>query len=236
MSRTRTAQIMACLLAAFGMGFLGCENVDHESDAHEFPKSAHSLLPFEYGWGEQEDTDVEWRTSVGRVEQPVDEQPIEFDHSIHAAPVEDGGMGMDCQYCHANARTSKHAGVPGVETCSGCHERGNISTEGRPELEELKAYFKGGDKEGQPIPWVKVHDVPDFVHFNHSRHIQGGVECTECHADMSKETVAVRAESMSMEMGWCLDCHNTHPSVDENYGTKAELRRAELKDCYTCHQ
>lgn len=236
MSRTRTAQITACLLAAFGMGFLGCENVDIESDAHEFPKGSHSLLPFENGWGEQEDTDVEWRTSVGRVEQPVDEQPIAFDHSIHASTVEDGGLGMDCQYCHSNARKSKHAGVPGVETCAGCHQKGNISTEGRPELDKLKEYFPGGAKEGQPIPWVKVHDVPDFVHFNHSRHIKGGLECTECHADMSKETVAVRAESMSMEMGWCLECHNEHPSVDDNYGTKAELRRAELKDCYTCHQ
>ena len=171
-----------------------------------------------------------WRTSVGVTAQPVDEQPLAFNHSIHAKPVADGGLGMDCQYCHSNARKSKHGGVPATEVCMNCHKL--ISDVDRPPLQQLKKYWDSGE----PIPWAKVHDLPDFVHFNHSRHVQGGVQCTECHADMTQETVAVRAESMTMTMGWCLDCHSSHPSVDQNYGVEAELRRAELKDCYTCHQ
>ena len=234
MSGMRSGHVTAMLLSAFVLGLGGCEHVEIDDDNHEFPKGDHSLLPTAYGWGAQEDTDVEWRTSVGRVEQPVDEQPIEFNHSIHAGTVEDGGMGMDCQYCHSGARKSKHAGVPSQQVCAGCHL--SVPSEGRPELEKLKTYLGDGENADTPIPWVKVHDLPDFVHFNHSRHIQGGVDCMECHADMSKETVAVRAESMSMEMGWCLECHNDHPSVDENYGVGAEARRAELKDCLTCHQ
>jgi hypothetical protein len=212
----------------------GCQHIDIEADQHEFPKGKHSLDPRNYGWGPQEDTDLEWRTSVGRVEQPVDEQPITFNHSIHTSDVEDGGMAMECQYCHSNVRQSKHAGVPPVETCEGCHKM--VGTEGRPELEKLKQYLTGGELHGQPIPWVKVHDLPDFVHFNHSRHIKGGLDCTECHADMREETVAVRDVDMTMEMGWCLECHGSHPAIDETYGTAAETRRAELKDCYTCHQ
>ncbi|MCB9758689.1 MAG: cytochrome c3 family protein [Alphaproteobacteria bacterium] len=188
-----------------------------------FPIDGHNLhFPAE--------READWRNSIGTSPQPVDTQPIAFNHSIHAKPVADGGLGMDCQYCHSNARKSKHAGVPASQVCWNCHSQ--ISTEGRPALQELQKYME----RGEPIPWIKVHDLPDFVHFNHSRHIKGGLECTECHADMAQETVAVRAPSMSMEMGWCLDCHRSHPSVDENYGVNAELRRAELKDCYTCHQ
>lgn len=188
-----------------------------------FPQDNHSLLPPPKG-------DEAWRTSVGVTPQPVDPQPIAFNHSIHAKPVADGGLGMDCQYCHSSARKSKHGGVPATEVCMNCHKL--ISDVDRPELQKLKGYWE----RGEAIPWVKVHDTPDFVHFNHSRHVQGGVQCTECHADMTQETVAVRAPSMTMTMGWCLDCHGTHPSVDQNYGVGAELRRAELKDCYTCHQ
>ena len=189
----------------------------------------HSLLPPEKAEGEV------WRTSIGVTPQPVDAQPIAFNHKIHASTVEEGGLGMDCQYCHSNARQSKHGGVPSSQVCNGCHQYVSIegrSEEGTKALTQVKDYWT----KGEPIPWVKVHDLPDFVHFNHSRHVKGGVQCTECHADMTKETVAVRAASMTMTMGWCLDCHSGHPSVDTNYGVNAELRRAELKDCYTCHK
>lgn len=218
--------LVAMLLAPV---LVACESLNYPLPTEEeqatavFPLDDHSLLPPDKSEGK-------WRTSVGSFQQPTDEQPLAFNHSIHAGAVADGGMGMDCQYCHSNARKTKHAGVPGVQVCWNCHKM--VDPTGRPPLEKLKEY----QASGEPIPWVKVHDLPDFVHFDHSRHVQGGVQCTECHADMSKETVAVRKQTMTMEMGWCLDCHAEHPSVDTNYGVQAELRRAELKDCYTCHK
>lgn len=224
-----TPRVWAVLLLASVSFASKCEDINVEADSDAFPLATHSLLPPEYP------EDVETRISVGSKVQPVDAQPIEFKHSNHAAPVEDGGLGMSCEYCHSNARKSKHAGVPPTQVCEGCHKM--IDPAGREGLVQLNEYIKpDGQYFGQPIEWVKVHDAPDFVHFNHSRHVKGGVECTDCHADMSKEGVAIRAPEMTMLMGWCLECHGEHPSVDANYGADAELRRAELKDCYTCHQ
>ena len=111
----------------------------------------------------------------------------------------------------------------------GCHSY--INPTDRPELVKLKDYF---DK-GEPIPWVKVHDLPDFVYFSHKRHVTAGVQCTECHGNPA-ETMTVAQRVNTLQMGWCLNCHKNHPSVDANYGAQAELRRAEMKDCYTCHK
>ncbi|MCB9745922.1 MAG: cytochrome c3 family protein [Alphaproteobacteria bacterium] len=213
------------LSLVMAMTFTGCEHAGNTSDTERehFPIESHSLLGPDRSEGE-------WRVSVGTFPQGIDEQPIAFNHSIHAKPVADGGLGMDCQYCHSNARESRHAGVPATQVCMNCHKM--IDPAGRKPLEQLKGYYD----RGEPTPWVKVHDLPDFVYFNHSQHLKGGLQCTECHADMAQHTVAVRDPDMAMTMGWCLNCHREHPSVDENYGTKAEQRRAELKDCYTCHQ
>ncbi len=228
-SATGTPRVWAVILLGAVSFASKCENIDVTSNEDSFPIETHSLLPPEYP------DDVETRISVGSVVQPVDPQPIEFKHDVHASSVEDGGLGMSCEYCHSNARKSKHAGVPPTQTCVGCHSM--IDPSGREGLVQLDTYIKeSGENYGQPIPWVKVHDIPDFVYFNHSRHVKSGVECTDCHADMSKHGVAVRAPDMTMLMGWCLECHAEHPSVDANYGADADLRRAELKDCYTCHQ
>jgi hypothetical protein len=92
---------------------------------------------------------------------------------------------------------------------------------------------------GDPIPWNKVHDLPDYVNFTHKRHIRGGLDCTECHGQVSllgQEPDRIMIRETSLQMGWCIDCHGTHPSIDKNYGDKADLRRAELKDCWTCHK
>lgn len=140
---------------------------------------------------------------------------------------------IDCQYCHYVAKQSTHAGVPPTQVCMNCHSQ--IKPDGRPEpgrteLTKLMQYWESGE----PIPWVKVHDLPDFVYFSHKRHVKGGVACQECHGEVQNDmTTVVRKGELTM--GWCLDCHKTHPKVNENYGSKAELRRAELKDCYTCH-
>lgn len=217
------------LLAAAVLVFSSaCETWEWASmdSAEPFPRDTHSLLP---------PTDGE-RVAISRFATEPDEQPITFNHSIHAGAIEDGGMGMDCQYCHYVARKSIHAGVPASQVCQGCHKM--VDTKERPELEKLKGYLDAGEE----IPWVRVHDLPDFVHFDHSAHVvSAGIECQECHGEMQKETVAVKpknpiSEPGMMEMGWCLQCHKTHPSVEENYGKEAPLRRAELKDCWTCHK
>ncbi len=167
----------------------------------------------------------ELRVAVGKPETAPLAQPIAFPHDTHVQK-----LGMDCQYCHSSARKGVHAGVPSTQLCMGCHAA--VPSEGRPELDKLKAYWNDGA--GEPIPWVKVHDVPDFVHFNHKPHVRAGVECSECHGQVQEMGVAQRVSSL--QMGWCLDCHAQHDSIDTNYGDKAELRRAELKDCYTCHK
>lgn len=211
------------------LAFTACGVTPDPGDSEQiFPIEQHTLL-FPEG------RDETWRNSLGRTVQPKDEQPLEFNHGIHARTVDQGGLGMDCQFCHSNARKSKHAGVPTQQVCWNCHKMVPMERD-TPEATEALATLKKYVDSGEPIPWIKVHDLPDFVHFNHSRHVQGGVECTECHADMTQETVAIRAPSMTMEMGWCLSCHEDHPSVEKNYGVQAELRRAELKDCNTCHQ
>ena len=169
------------------------------------------------------------QVAYGTVGTDVLEQPINYSHKLHA-----GKLQIECEYCHFNARRSIHAGVPSTETCMNCHKM--VPTEGRSEeaqadLAMLKDYYE----RGEVIPWVKVHDLPDFVYFSHKRHVQGGVACQECHGQVQEDmTVAYRVSELTM--GWCLNCHKEHPKVDENYGAQAELRRAELKDCYTCHK
>jgi hypothetical protein len=156
-------------------------------------------------------------------DEPFD-QPIAYSHKLHAGELE-----IQCEYCHSGARRSIHAGVPATETCMNCHKM--VDSTDRPELEKLKEYYA----KGEPIPWVRVHDLPDFVYFSHKRHVRGGVECQECHGEVQDEMTVVKRVS-TLQMGWCLDCHANHPTVDENYGADAELRRAQLKDCVTCHK
>lgn len=164
--------------------------------------------------------------SVAVGDPPVDAivQPIVFPHFRH---VKD--LGMDCQYCHSGARKGVHAGIPPTQVCMGCHTA--VATAGRPELEKLAAFWAEG--KGDPIPWVKVHDLPDFVYFSHKRHVLGGVQCQECHGQVQEMGVDQRVASL--KMGWCLDCHAQH-ALDDSYGTQQELRRSELKDCWTCHK
>ena len=179
-----------------------------------FPLRPYQLIP-----------KLEGQVAYGAVERaPILEQPINYSHKLHA-----GELKINCEYCHSAAKRSIHAGIPETGTCMGCHKA--IDTEGRPELVKLTEYYESG----KPIPWQKVHDLPDFVHFSHKRHVRGGVACQECHGEVqNKMTVAYRVNTL--QMGWCLDCHRDHPNVDENYGANAQLRRAELKDCLTCHK
>jgi len=192
-----------------------------------FPKDLHSLPPTVWP--------SEGQVATGAIESDVLEQPIAFSHYRHTTV-----LGMDCQYCHTEARRSIHAGVPPVETCMGCHK--HVKTES-PQIQILASHWE----QGEPVPWQKVHDLPDYVQFNHGRHVGAGVDCTECHgmiplqgkpADGAADIndIEVMKREAPLQMGWCLDCHKTHPSIDANYGENADLRRMELKDCWTCHK
>jgi len=123
--------------------------------------------------------------------QPV--QPVPFDHSLHA-----GQLGMDCRYCHASVEKSATSSVPTAQTCMNCHTAIKPAS---PLLEVVRESYKTGD----PVPWVKIHQTPDYVYFNHSVHVNRGVSCVECHGKVN-EMIAVY-HAMPHSMSWCLDCH-----------------------------
>ena len=124
-----------------------------------------------------------------------------------------------------------------------CHSDGKVPVEGRSAkgTKDLK-YLRDHYIKGEEVPWIKVHDLPDFVYFSHKRHVKSGVACQECHGEIQADhTVARRVGELTM--GWCLNCHESHPSIDENYCgedkkgcAEAELRRTEIKDCWNCHK
>ena len=134
------------------------------------------------------------------------EQPIAFSHSRHVQQA-----GIDCQFCHAYARRGPVAGIPSVERCVGCHR--SILSE-RPEITRVLDYW---EREA-PIPWIRVHDLPDYVRFSHKAHIRSGIDCAACHGDVARMDIAVQVESLSM--GWCVDCHTA---------------RDASRDCLVCH-
>lgn len=122
------------------------------------------------------------------------QQPIDYSHRLHA-----GELGLDCRYCHASVDVSAVASIPSTQTCMNCH------TQVLPESDKL-ALLRESWNEGTAIEWVKVHDLPDYVQFNHSAHVNVGVGCATCHGRVDRMEVVMQAEPMSM--GWCLDCHN----------------------------
>lgn len=146
-------------------------------------------------------------TGISAEEAPVVEQPIKFPHKKHAASVDEGGNAINCLYCHTYARRSAVAGIPPLAKCMGCHRY--VATD-KPEIQKLTQYWKSG----KPVPWKKVHDLPDFVYFTHERHIQRFVfqlgqpvqqVCGYCHGDVKTMSVAERRRPLTM--GWCLSCH-----------------------------
>jgi hypothetical protein len=121
------------------------------------------------------------------------EQPIQFSHAHHA-----GGMGIDCRYCHTTVETSAFANIPPTKTCMNCHSQiWNTA----PILEPVRASFR----EGTPLRWTRVHDLPDFVYFNHSIHVAKGVGCATCHGRV--DTMPLMYQKSPLTMAWCLECH-----------------------------
>jgi len=121
------------------------------------------------------------------------EQPVQFSHKHHV-----GDDGIDCRYCHTSVETSNTAGLPPTKTCMNCHSQ--IWSES-PYLEIVRTSYK----ENKPIEWTRVHDLPDFVYFNHSIHINKGIGCASCHGRVDQMPAVYQSASLQME--WCLACH-----------------------------
>ncbi|WP_130733504.1 cytochrome c3 family protein [Flavobacterium sp. J27] len=192
--------------------------------------------------------------------EPV--QPIHYSHRIHA-----GDNGIDCKYCHSAARVGKHSNIPSLNVCMNCHK--NISEVAEETLAEGNEYgvnyndeiqklynAVGWDKATQtytgktePVKWVRIHNLPDFVYFNHSQHVSvAGVECQKCHGPV--EEMEIMRQHSSLTMGWCINCHREtnvrvednayyakiHEELSKKYGVE-QLTAAQMGglECGKCH-
>ncbi|HKE19653.1 MAG TPA: cytochrome c3 family protein [Kofleriaceae bacterium] len=155
-------------------------------------------------------------------------QPIAFSHELHA-----GKNRIDCLYCHYGARKSRHAGIPSSSICMNCHsmlEKQTVAIERFKEAVQLQRPL---------VSWVKVHNLPDFVYFNHSRHVMSGVACQRCHGRV--EEMEQIEQVMPLTMGWCLECHREHAGVPTSGLERAAKRFTSVPvpasglDCASCH-
>jgi hypothetical protein len=169
------------------------------------------------------------------------DQPIQFSHERHVA-----GNGIDCRYCHTSVEESAFAGIPPTKTCMNCHSEIFARS---AYLEPVRESFRSD----RSIEWTRVHDLPDFVYFNHSIHVNKGVGCTTCHGQVDRMPLMWQEKSLQME--WCLDCHR-NPEIyvrprsavfSVDYAAPAnqlELGRQlvaqyhiqKLTSCSTCHR
>ena len=216
---------------------------------HVFPRWTNLLLPaivmtllvvplyaaFMVTWGFSPLT-----TDVGY--QPG--QPVPYSHALHV-----GELGIDCRYCHNTVERSARAAIPPTRTCMNCHAQIHKDSEKiAPLLESFTT--------GKPVSWVRVHDLPDFVFFNHAAHVTRGVSCVECHGRVDMMETVYQHETLSM--GWCLDCHRDPDihlrdpalvtrlewgldrSKEERLVLGAQWRRLNQlnpsEDCSTCHR
>ena len=179
-------------------------------------------------------------TYATRAKVPVD-QPVPFSHEHHV-----GGLGIDCRYCHTSVENSSFAGIPPTKTCMNCHSQIWVNA---PMLEPVRQSFRTD----QSLHWIRVHDLPDYVYFNHSIHVAKGVGCTTCHGQIDK--MPLTWQENSLQMSWCLDCHR-HPEqyvrpksevFSVEYRTppnQAEIGKNLVKEyhiqsltsCSTCHR
>src|SRR5262249_35783701 len=120
-------------------------------------------------------------------------QPVPFSHQHHV-----GQLGIDCRYCHTSAETSSFAGLPPTKTCMNCHQEIWF---GSAMLEPVRASFRTSES----IPWQRIHNLPQFVYFNHSIHVNKGIGCVSCHGRVDEMPFTYQENSLLM--GWCLDCH-----------------------------
>jgi len=131
-------------------------------------------------------------TYVTRAHEFV-EQPLQFSHMHHVTD-----DGIDCRYCHTSVETSSFAGIPPTKTCMNCH---SVLFANAAFLEPVRASFR----DNRPLHWVRVHDLPDFVYFNHSIHVKKGIGCESCHGRVDQMPLMYQENSLLME--WCINCH-----------------------------
>jgi mono/diheme cytochrome c family protein len=144
-----------------------------------------------------------WNTNVHQGYQP--EQPIHFPHDLHA-----GVMKIDCQYCHSGAYKSKNASIPSLNVCMNCHKV--VKTES-PEIHKIYDALgydpktqKYDSTKAHPIQWIRIHNLPDFVYFNHSQHVKvGHIKCQQCHGPV--QTMKEVYQYSPLTMKWCIQCH-----------------------------
>jgi len=168
-------------------------------------------------------------------------QPIQFSHERHV-----GGNGIDCRYCHTSVETSSFAGIPPTKTCMNCHAQ---IFKDSPFLELVRSSFR----DDRSIEWTRVHDLPDFVYFNHSIHVNKGIGCSTCHGRI--DLMPLLYQVQTLQMSWCLDCHRDpelyvrpresvyqmtywSPADQLALGRKlvAEYKIQSLTSCSTCHR
>tara|TARA_B100000579_G_scaffold286731_1_gene237696 strand:- start:18809 stop:20023 length:1215 start_codon:yes stop_codon:yes gene_type:complete len=195
-----------------------------------------------------------WNTlsTVGVAQNYQPEQPIAFSHKIHA-----GDNGIDCNYCHHTARSSKHAGIPSANVCMNCHTYINEGTiTGKDEINKIYAavgfdpntrtYIP--DYEEQPIEWVRIHNLPDLAYFDHSQHVNvAGVECQTCHGPIEEMEEVYQYSKLTM--GWCINCHreteidtenpyyhDLHKDwIDKYHGEEVTVDMIGGMECAKCH-
>ena len=206
---------------------------------------------FAYGWMMQ--------IGVDQGYEPV--QPIHYSHRIHA-----GENGIDCKYCHSAARVGKHSNIPSLNVCMNCHKNISEVAETTATEEYSKAFYDGEiaklydavgwDKSLQkytgktkPVKWVRIHNLPDHVYFNHSQHVTvAGVECQTCHGPV--EEMEIMKQHAPLTMGWCINCHREtnvkvednayykkiHEELSKKYGV-SQLTAAQMGglECGKCH-
>lgn len=170
-------------------------------------------------------------------------QPIPYSHQQHV-----GGLGLDCRYCHSTVDQSNTASIPATDTCMGCHRQ--IATDS-----DILEPVRASAAEGQPLTWLRVHDLPDHVYFNHAIHVRQGVGCETCHGRVDQMPIVVKTQPL--HMAWCLDCHREPerylrprsevttmgwepPVPQEELGSQlvAEygIQVEQLSDCSICHR
>ena len=183
------------------------------------------------------------------------DQPIKFSHKLHA-----GDNEIACQYCHSSVEKSRHAGIPSVNICMNCH-KGIQAGPQYGEKEIGKIYVAAGfdpktatydESKQNPLKWIKVHNLPDHVYFNHSQHVVvGKVECATCHGDVKKMTTVEQKAQLTMK--WCIECHRKtevamagnayydrlHKALKEKYAGQLDVKFTVEKigglECAKCH-
>lgn len=136
--------------------------------------------------------DILHRSPYVRYTKVRRDQPVAFSHKHHA------NLGVDCRYCHTSVETSGFANIPPTKTCMNCH---NLMWNEAPMLEPVRESYKTGES----LEWNRVHDLPDFVYFNHAIHVNKGIGCSTCHGRVDKMPLMYKEEPLFMS--WCLDCH-----------------------------